>query len=116
MINVGLNRPPEGGPFVTYATLGGDDIRVEIERSPDGFMPVSGDRPLGRVERLFEPVFSAVEGFLHGARRTRPDEISLRFGVKVTGGGNAVIAKDLDSGSFQVSMTWKASPESGPDR
>jgi hypothetical protein len=89
MVYLGTRR--ESGPFVTYATVDGDDIRVEIEPSPDGFMPVSGDRPLGRVERLFEPVFSAVEGFLRVAnRRTRPDEVILRFGVKVTGGGNAV--------------------------
>lgn len=96
----------DAGQFVTYTTIGGDEVRVEIESSDDGFMPVSVERPLGSVEYLFRPVFSAAESLIMEARQTHPDEVTLRFGIKVTGSGKAVIARKIDEGNFEIILNW----------
>jgi hypothetical protein len=102
------------GQFVTYTTIDGDDVRVEIEPSDDGFMPVSGERPLGSMEYLFRPVFSAADSLIREARSAHPDEVTVRFGIKVTGSGKAVIARKVDEGNFEISLNWNRSATS-PD-
>ena len=108
----GLSARREGRPFVTYTTSRGDNVRLEIERSDDGFMPVSGERPLGRLTDLFSPVFSAVEALVREAAVIRPDEVVVRFGIKLTGGGQAIVSKNVNDSNFEISLSWKANENS----
>ena len=101
-----MAAPRDGGPFVTYSTTDGGDVRVEIEPSDDGFMPVKGERPLGRLDDLFSPVFSAIESLAVEARRVNPDGVAIRFGIKVTASGKPVIAKNIGEGNFEISLNW----------
>ena len=105
----GLAARREAGPFVTYTTNRGDNVRLEIEPSGDGFMPVSGERPLGGLTDLFRPVFSAVEALVWEAREVHPDEVTVRFGIKLTGGGQAIVSKNVNDSNFEISLSWSAS-------
>jgi len=92
--------------LATYATPYGDEVRVEIQPTADEFMPIRGDRSLGRLELLFAPVFQAVGTLIQDARRVDPDAINIRFGIKLTGGGTAVVAKNAGEGHFEINLTW----------
>lgn len=94
------------GPYVTYATKSGDVVQVEIE-PVGGFMPISQDRPLGQLDYAVRPAMAAAEVVLTEARAAHPDELTVRFGIKVSAGG-IVIAKGPDAGNFEITMTWKA--------
>ena len=96
------------GPYVTYTTSSGDDVQVEIE-PVDGFMPISKDRSLGRLGFGFRPAMEAAAAIVDEARaaHARPNEMTVRFGIKVTAGG-VVIAKAADASHFEITMTWKA--------
>lgn len=96
----------DSGPFVTYITPSGEEVRVEIQPSGDGFMPVSGERPLGRLDYLFGPVFSTAEELIRGAREVQANQVTIRFGIKITGGGQAVVSRTVDEGNFEVSLNW----------
>ena len=100
------------GNSVTYATTDGDEVQVEIEPTSDGFMPIHDDRPLGRLESLFTPVFLAVGTLIKDARRVDPDAVSIRFGVKLTGGGKAIVARNAADGNFEISLSWNKSDSS----
>lgn len=45
---------------------------------------------------------------LEKARSAHPDEVEVKFGVKVTGGANWLIAKAATEGNFEITLTWKA--------
>jgi hypothetical protein len=107
MRNVAV-RPSEGN-VVTFATEDGDEVRVEIEPTADDFMPIRGDRSLGGLEVLFTPVFLAVGKLIRDARRVNPDAITIRFGVKLTGEGGAMVARDADGGNFEITLSWSGS-------
>jgi hypothetical protein len=92
-------------PLVTYTTESGEPVRLEI-RETSGFVPVHGDRPLGRIERVFRNVIQAAEALAREARRTNPDEVKIRFGIKFTGTGDAVVARQADEGNFEISLSW----------
>jgi hypothetical protein len=38
---------------------------------------------------------------------TKPEEISLEFGIKFTAGAEALIAKTSVEGNVKVTLTWK---------
>jgi len=45
-------------------------------------------------------------------KEARPDRVEMKFGVRVNGEANWVVAKAATEGSFEVTLTW-SQPE-GP--
>ncbi|MER5598014.1 CU044_2847 family protein [Streptomyces sp. NPDC002265] len=101
---MGISRDAES--FVTFTTLDGEDVRVEIEPSHDDFMPVSAERSIGRVERMFRPALTVAGEAIREARELRPDEVTVRLGIKVTGAGGAVISKSVNDCHFEITLSW----------
>ncbi|MGI5518988.1 CU044_2847 family protein [Streptomyces sp. CA-106131] len=104
--------------FVTYTTYDDEEVRVEIKPSDDGFMPVSADRPIGRLERVFRPVLQAAAAAATAARFSSetPDEVTLRFGVKLTGSGQAVVSRGTEESNFEITLHWhRGSSNPRPD-
>ncbi|MET7377550.1 CU044_2847 family protein [Streptomyces sp. NPDC005526] len=98
--------------FVTYTTYDDEEVRVEIKPSDDDFMPVSADRPIGRLEKVFRPVMQAAAAAATAARfgSESPDEVTLRFGVTLTGSGQAVVSRGTDESNFEITLHWHRTP------
>lgn len=48
---------------------------------------------------------------LEKVKEINPEGVEVRFGVKVTGEANWVVAKAATEGSFEITLTWEPSSE-----
>jgi hypothetical protein len=93
---------------VTYRVDNATTVRFEIEPS-EGFRPASPDEVLGRVRDAVGPAAQAAKAVLDKVKEARPDEVELKFGIKVSGGANWLVAKTAGEANFEVSLTWSRS-------
>lgn len=91
-----------------------DQTVVQFEFEPTGgFRPAGAEEIVGRVREAVEPAVEAARVVLEKVRQARPDEVKIKFGVKVSGGANWLIAKAATEGNFEIEMKWQ---HSGTDR
>jgi len=95
---------------VKYRVDDSTEVRFEIEAVP-GFQPVGADQVIGRVQKAVEPAVDAARAVLAKFKEARPDEIALRFGIKVSGKVDWLVAKAATEGNFEVTLTWKSANE-----
>jgi hypothetical protein len=90
---------------VTYAV---DDVAVSFEIEPvDGFVPAaSADEVIGRVRTALAPAVAAARAVLDQVKEMAPDKVEVKFGVKVTGTMNWLVAKAATEGNFEVTLAW----------
>lgn len=88
-------------------------VQFEID-PPPGFRPAGAEEIAGRVREAVTPAVEAARVVLDRARHARPDEVKLKFGIKVSGGANWLVAKATSEANFQVEMTWKPSGDTRP--
>lgn len=94
---------------VTYAL---DDDVVSIEIAPiEGFVPVGAETVAGHVRRAVGPAVAAAREVLEQTRAMAPDTVQVKFGVKVTGTANWLVAKAATEGNFEITLTWGAQPQ-----
>jgi hypothetical protein len=80
----------------------------------DGFYPAaSPDEVLGWVRDAVRPAVDAAKTVLERVKEARPDEVELKFGIKVSGSVNWLGAKAASDGHFEVTLRWR--PAAGPD-
>jgi hypothetical protein len=91
---------------VSYELDDGSVVRFECEPGP-GFQAAGADEVVGRLRDAVGPAVRAAKAVLEQVRDVGPEEISVSFGVKVTGTANWVVAKAATEGSFEVTLTWK---------
>jgi hypothetical protein len=99
----------------------GGSVLVEVDQPP-GISRVSRQ---GRIleaagesfDRALAQVRDAAVTALHQFRtmRHRPDEVVLKFGVKLDAEAGAVIAKTKLEGNFEVTLTWRSTTGSATD-
>lgn len=89
----------------TYAVDESTLVRFEIDPSDD-FHPASADEVLGWVRDAVQPAIEAAKAVLEKAKETRPDEVELKFGIKVSGTANWLVAKAASEGNFEVTLRW----------
>jgi NTP-dependent ternary system trypsin peptidase co-occuring protein len=88
---------------------------VEFEFDPPpGFHPAGVEEIAGRVRDAVEPAVQAARVVLDKVRHAGPDEVKLKFGIKISGGANWLIAKAATDANFEIEMTWKPSPAVSP--
>lgn len=51
---------------------------------------------------------SVQEAVASGMSKTKPDEFTLEFGVKIAGEGSAIISKVSGEAALKVTATWRA--------
>jgi hypothetical protein len=89
-----------------------DDTVVRFEIEPtDGWHDVGADRVLGQITEAVAPAVNGARVVLEKAREATPDEIVVKFGIKVSGTTTWLVAKAATEGNFEVTLTWK--PKSG---
>ena len=90
---------------VTYQVDDATTVNFEIEPS-EGFHPAGPGEIAGWVRDAVGPALEAAKTILDKAKEARPDGVELKFGIKVSGGANWLVAKAAGEGNFQVTLTW----------
>jgi Trypsin-co-occurring domain 1 len=91
--------------IATYVVDEQTKVRFEIEPE-HGFAAAGPDKVIGTVQDAVKPVVEAAKTVLERVREVGPDEVEVRFGVKVSGGADWIVAKAAGEGSFEVTLTW----------
>ncbi len=90
---------------VTYSV--DDDTTVKFEVEPiEGFLPAGPDEVLGRVKEAVGPAVEAAKAVLDKVKEARPNEVELKFGIKVSGGANWLVAKAAGEANFEITLSW----------
>jgi hypothetical protein len=90
---------------VTYRVDESTTVKFEIEPT-DGFRPAGPDQVLGWVKEAVKPAVEAAKTVLEQVREARPNQVELKFGIKVSGTTNWFVAKAAGEGNFEVTLTW----------
>jgi hypothetical protein len=86
----------------------GDKTVALFEIEPTaGFQPAGAGDIAGRVREAAAPALEAARELLDEVRELAPDAVQVKFGVKVTGTANWLIAKAATEGNFEVTLTWQ---------
>jgi len=91
--------------IVTYALDDATDVRFEIDPEP-GFSPAGPGQILGQVRRAVEPVVEAAKAVLEKVEEARPDKAEIKFGVKVSGGSDWIVARAAGESNFEITLVW----------
>ncbi|MBO3746674.1 hypothetical protein J5X84_11405 [Streptosporangiaceae bacterium NEAU-GS5] len=95
------------GQVVRYTVDESTIVSFEIDAVP-GYQPAAApDDIAGRIQEAVEPATKAAQAVLDQVKQAGPDEIELKFGIKVSGTMNWLVAKAATEGNFEVTMTWK---------
>jgi Trypsin-co-occurring domain 1 len=90
---------------VTYQVDDSTIAKFEIE-PVEGFHPAGPDEVLGRVREAVAPAVDAAKAVLDKVKAAGPDEVELKFGIKVSGSANWLVAKAASEGNFEITLTW----------
>lgn len=91
-------------------------VRYELDQStavgfeiepPPGFRQAGADQLVGELRRAVAPAVEGAKAVLEKVRETGPDEVEVKFGIKVSGTMNWLIAKAATDGNFEITLTWK---------
>jgi len=93
-------------PVVSYQVDEETVVRFEIEPSDD-WHEVSSDEVLGQISKAVEPAIEGAKAVLAKVREAAPDEVVVKFGIKVSGTMNWLVAKAATEGNFEITLTWK---------
>jgi Trypsin-co-occurring domain 1 len=104
-----MEGAPVSAEVVRYQV---DDHTValfEIEPVP-GFRPASTGAVAGTVEAATQDSVAAARVLLDRVKEIAPGEVQLKFGIKVTGTANWLIAKAATEANFEVTLIWSRDP------
>jgi hypothetical protein len=90
-----------------------DHTLVQFEIEPTGdFHPVSAADVVGRVQQAVRPAVQAAHAVLERVAEVKPHEVQVKFGIKVNGTTNWLVAKTGVDANFEITLTWKPSMNS----
>jgi hypothetical protein len=99
---------------VRYELEDGSEVRFEVE--PVGeFAEASPDRIAGRVRDATRQAVKAAAEVLEQVRAYGPREVEVKFGIKVSGKTDWLVASASSEGSFEVTLKWKPDPAGTTD-
>jgi hypothetical protein len=102
-----------GSRLVEFPVAGGGTLLVEVDDPQVGTRPVSrsaAERAKENFAVVVAQVKPGVEALMTQLQdlASRPEQVSLEFGIKFTAGADALIAKTSVEGNIKVTMTWKS--------
>jgi hypothetical protein len=84
-----------------------DSTTVSFEIDPtEGFRPAGPGQIAGKVREAVAPAVEAAKEVLDRVKELAPDEVEVKFGIKVGGGAQWLVAKATGEASFEVTLTW----------
>lgn len=99
-------------PVVRYELDDGTVVRFEVEPS-EGFRPAGPDEIVGRLRDAVGPAIEGAKAVLDKVKEAKPDEVELKFGIKVSGTMNWLVAKVASDANFEITLTWKPGGQAG---
>ncbi len=97
---------------VTYKVDDDTTVWFEVE-PPAGFRPAGADEIAGRVRDAVAPAVAAAREVVERVKQAAPDEVKVKFGIKVSGTANWLVAKAATEGNFEIEMSWKSPTPGG---
>ena len=97
---------------VRYTTADGTQVRFEIDASED-YRPVGAAESIGRVREAMKPVVAAAHEIVADFKALRLDEVEVKFGIKVSGQANWLVARAATEGNFEVTLKWSSATDEG---
>ncbi|MGW1158058.1 CU044_2847 family protein [Streptomyces sp. NPDC002519] len=92
---------------VSYEVEGGTEVRFEIEPT-DEWYQVGSEQIVGRIREAVAPAVEGARAVLEQVKALQPGEVQVKFGVKVTGTANWLVAKAATEANFEITLTWPA--------
>jgi hypothetical protein len=80
--------------------------QFEIDPVP-GFHQAGAGSVAGRVRESADAAIEAARVLLDRVKEIAPDEVQVKFGVKVTGTVDWIIARSSTEGNFEITLTWQ---------
>ncbi|WAZ19200.1 hypothetical protein STRCI_000234 [Streptomyces cinnabarinus] len=99
--------------IVSYEVDDGTRIRFEIEPT-DEWHQVSSEESLGRIRAAVAPAVEGARAVLEQVKALQPGEVQVKFGVKVTGTANWLVAKAATEANFEITLTWPGQSQNTP--
>lgn len=97
---------------VTYQVDDSTKVMFEVEPA-EGFRPAGAGQIAGRVRDAVGPAVDAARAVLDKVKEIGPDEVEVRFGVKVSGGADWLVARSAGEASFDITLTWTPKGKAG---
>ena len=105
----------KGGMMVQYGkitTASGGEVLFEIEGPAAG--RVAKDILTSSLEKRFEDIMGVVKetaenaylGLQYIEEKAKPNEYTMKFGLKLGLGSNLIFAKADSEGTFEVTLKW----------
>lgn len=80
---------------------------------PAGFHPAGVGDVAGWVREAAAPSIEAARAVLEQVRQLSPSTVQVKFGIKVTGTANWIVAKAASEANFEITLSWQ--PENTAD-
>lgn len=96
---------------VSYTLDNGTIVKFETD-PVDQWQQVSPDKVISGIREAIEPLVEGAAAISDRLRSLSPDEITVKFGVKVSGTANWVVAKAATEGNFEVALKWTSEQKS----
>lgn len=90
---------------VTYQVDEATTAKFEIEPT-EGFRPAGPNEIAGKIQEAVKPAVDAAKAVLDKVKEAGPDEVELKFGIKVSGSANWFVAKAAAESNFEVTLSW----------
>lgn len=90
---------------VSYALDDETAVRFEIEPSAE-FRPAGPGEISGHIREAVAPAVEGARAVLEKAKEAAPQEIQVKFGIKVSGTANWFVAKAATEGNFEITLIW----------
>jgi hypothetical protein len=110
-------RPYAGGRDEGTVTVASQVVKYQLDDSTvvgfevepgSGFHQAGAKDVVGQVTKAVGPAVQAAKAVLDKVKEIKPDEVEVKFAVKVTGEANWAVAKAATEGSFEITLTWSA--------
>ena len=96
-------------PVITYTLDDETEVRFEIGPTAE-WGEISSGQVLGKIRDAVEPAVQGAKAVLDRVREIGPDEVEVKFGIKVSGDMNWLIARASTEANFEVTLTWRPDP------
>jgi hypothetical protein len=94
-----------GSQIVKYQLDDSTVVGFEFDPGP-GFHQAGAKEFVGQVSKAVGPAVEAAKAVLEKVKEIKPDGVEVKFGVKITGEANWVVAKAATEGNFEITLTW----------
>lgn len=98
---------------VNYSLDDGTLVRFEIDPGTTSFRPAGPDEIAGRTREAVTPAVEGAWAVLEKVKEAAPQQIEVKFGIKVSGTANWLVAKAATEGNFEITLTWNPDPPAG---